>query len=369
MNTRTNHLQRLAGALLLALAAGAASAQQTLEEQRHWAVYDQHDLVSSGSVPADHPDANLLNAWGLAFNPFGVAWVANNHSGTSTLYDGDGNPQSLIVTIPTPGAAIGGSPTGIVFNASNAFTVTAGSASGPARFLFATEDGIIAAWAPAADATHALKVADSSAWGAIYKGLALSAGGTGQLLYATDFHNARVDVFDGHFAPVTLPAGAFTDPGLPRGYAPFGIQAIGGDIYVTYALQDAYKVDDVAGEGAGYVDIYDPNGRLLRRFAAGDVLNAPWGIALAPAGFGAFANTLLIGNFGDGHINAFDPVTGSSVGALRGANHRPLQIDGLWGIGFGNGSAKQPVDTLFFAAGPQDESAGVYGRIDAHPDY
>jgi len=326
--------------------------------------YQQHTLVSDGSIAADHTDPNLVNAWGVAFNPFGVVWVANNHSGTSTLYDGMGNPQSLIVAIPSPTDVSGGSPTGIVFNASSGFTVSNGTATGPSRFLFATEDGVIAGWAPNVDTTHALRAVDNSAGGAIYKGLALSAGGSGQLLYATDFHNGKVDVFDSKFAPVSLSAGAFVDAKIPSGFAPFGIQAINGDIYVTYAMQDADRHDDVHGRGLGYVDVYDPNGKLLHRVASRGQLNAPWGMALAPAGFGRFGGSLLVGNFGDGRINAYDLKSGTPLGALRDAQHVPLQIDGLWGIAFGNGFVSQPVDTLFFAAGPGDEAHGAYGRID-----
>ena len=360
MSSRST-ITRSATALALAFALGSAS----LIAQHGSTGYVQHNLVSDGSVAADHTDANLVNAWGVAFNPFGFAWVANNHTGTSTLYDGDGNPQSLVVSIPTPTAHAGGSPTGIVFNASSGFIVSGASASGPSRFLFATEDGVIAGWAPSADGTHAIMAVDNSPANSIYKGLALSAGGSGQMLYASDFHNAKVDVFDATFAPVTLAAGAFTDPGIPAGFAPFGIQAIGGDIYVTYAMQDADAEDDVHGRGLGYVDVYDPNGALIRRVASRGELNAPWGVALAPAGFGTYSNDLLIGNFGDGRINVFDLKNGTPAGELRGADNRPIEIDGLWGLAFGNGLANQPVNTLFFAAGPNDEANGLYGRIDA----
>jgi len=361
MKSHSTITRGIAAAVALALAFGSAS----LIAQHGKAGYVQHNLVSDGSIAADHTDANLVNAWGVAFNPFGFVWVANNHTGTSTLYDGDGNPQALVVSIPTPTADSGGSPTGIVFNASSGFAVTGASGSGPSRFLFATEDGVIAGWAPAADPTHAIMAVDNSIGDAIYKGIALSAGGSGQLLYATDFHNAKIDVFDATFAPVALAASAFVDPGIPAGFAPFGIQAIGGNIYVTYAMQDADAVDDVHGKGLGYVDAYDPNGNLIRRVASRGALNAPWGLAVAPAGFGAFSHDLLVGNFGDGVINAFDLKNGTPTGELRGADNRPLAIDGLWGIAFGNGLANQPVNTLFFAAGPNDEANGLYGRIDA----
>jgi uncharacterized protein (TIGR03118 family) len=200
--------------------------------------------------------------------------------------------------------------------------------------------------------------------GAVYKGLALGASGTGALLYATDFHNAKVDVFDGSFHPVTLSAGAFRDPALPRGYAPFGIQAINGDIYVSYAKQDAAREDDVPGPGFGFVSVFDPVGHFLRRLITRGELNAPWGMALAPASFGRFGNRLLVGNFGDGAINAYDLDTGHFDGPLRGEHGKPIRIDGLWGIAFGNGLQHQPTNTLFFASGPQDEKHGLYGRLD-----
>ena len=359
MKSRSTIARCIGGALALAFAFGST----TLVAQHGKTGYLQHNLVSDGAISADHIDANLVNAWGIAFNPFGFVWVANNGTGTSTLYDGDGNPQSLVVNIPTPTADSGGNPTGIVFNASSGFVVTTTTGSGPSRFIFVTEDGVVAGWSPSADVTHAVMAVDNSASGAIYKGVALSGGGNGQLLYATDFHNNKVDVFDSTFAPATL-AGTFTDNTLPAGFAPFGIQAIGGDIYVTYALQDADAKDELHGKGLGYVDVYDPNGNLIRRVASRGVLNAPWGMALAPAGFGELSHSLLIGNFGDGHINAFDPFRGVPLGALLSPDHNAIAIDGLWGIAFGNGFDNQPVNTLFFAAGPNDEADGLYGRID-----
>lgn len=355
----------IARSMSIAFVGAVTCASVPLLAQHGKTAYVQHNLVSNGAIAADHVDANLVNAWGVAFNPFGFSWVSNNHTGTSTLYDGNGNPQSLVVNIPTPTADNGGAPTGIVFNASSGFVVSGASGSGPSRFLFATEDGVIAGWSPAADLTHAIMAVDNSASDAIYKGVALSAGGNGQLLYATDFHNAKVDVFDSNFAPVALAPGAFTDAGIPAGFAPFGIQALGGNVYVTYAMQDADAEDDVHGRGLGYIDAYDPNGNLIRRIASRGALNAPWGLAVAPAGFGTFSNDLLVGNFGDGHINAFDLKNGTPTGELRDANNQPLAIDGLWGLAFGNGFANQPVNTLFFAAGPNDEANGLYGRIDA----
>jgi len=329
-------------------------------------VYTQRNLVSDGTVNAENTDPNLVNGWGVAFNPFGPLWVADNGTGVSTLYDGNGKVQPLVVTIPSPANVTDkGAPTGIVFNGSAGFVVTKDTTSGPARFIFATEDGVIAAWAPTVDATNAIRIVDNSAsTKAVYKGLALSAGGSGSLLYATDFHNGKIDVFDSKFKPVTMESGAFTDPALPAGFGPFGIQAINGDVYVSYAKQDQAKHDDVKGKGLGYVNVFDPNGKLIKRVASQGELNAPWGMALAPAGFGKFANRLLIGNFGDGRINAFDLASGEFIGTLTTADQKPIEIEGLWGITFGNGFLTQSVNSLFFAAGPGDEQHGLVGRID-----
>ena len=329
-------------------------------------IYEQRNLVSDGFVAADHTDTNLVNAWGLAFNPTGPVWVADNGAGVSTLYDGTGTAVSLVVQIPGPlTSAAAGSPTGMVFSASaTAFPVKVGNVSGPSRFIFATEQGTLAGWAPNIDLTHAFTVADSSSRNAIYKGLAVSANGTGFLLYATDFHNNKIDIFDSNFQPTKV-SGNFSDPFVPKDFAPFGIQAIGGNLFVTYALQDADKHDDVHGRGLGFVDVFDPNGVLLRRIAARGPLNAPWGLALAPAGFGKFSNSLLVGNFGDGRINAYDLVSGKFLGSLRGANHQPLEIEGLWGLAFGNGFAGQSVNRLYFTAGPGDEAHGLYGQLSA----
>ena len=336
--------------------------------------YRQTNLVSDIPGLARHTDPNLRNSWGTSTGPGLPIWVADNHAGAATLYDGQGNPQpgpgsrQLVVTIPAPrsaGPGAAGAPDGTVFNPTpDGFLVSRHGVSAPARFLFATEDGIIAGWSPAADTTHAIMAVDNSINNAIYKGLALGAGGSGQLLYAADFHNGKIDVFDGTFAPATV-SGGFMDTTLPAGFAPFGIQAIGGDVYVTYAMQDADAEDEVAGKGLGYVDLYDANGNLLRRIASRGDLNAPWGVALAPASFGALGSSLLIGNFGDGRINAFDAFRGVPLGGLLDADRKPIQIDGLWGIAFGNGLLNQPTNTLFFAAGPNDEADGLYGRIDA----
>lgn len=323
--------------------------------------------INSASNPysGSNADPHLVNAWGIAFNPQGFVWVANNGTSTSTLYDGDGVPQSLVVSIPA-GKAGPARPTGIVFNGSPAFVVTQGGVSGASAFIFAGEGGTISGWSPAVNMTNAVIAVDNGATGKIYKGLAIASVAGAPRLYAADFHNGVVDVFDGNFAPVVA-SGAFVDPTLPAGYAPFGIQAIGSEVFVSYAKQDAQAEDEVAGSGLGAVDVFDTAGNLLRRLIpAGAKLDAPWAMVMAPAAFGPFGNDLLVGNFGDGKINVFDPVSGAFLATLSNGNGTPLVFDGLWGLAFGNGINSQPTSTLFYAAGPADESNGVYGRIDFH---
>jgi len=355
-------------AILCASAITTASSQAPAEDSTAASkFYEVHNLVSDGFVPADHTDPDLVNPWGIAASPTSPFWVADNGTGVATIYDGNGVKASLVVTIPPPaGGAPPSAPTGMVASTGHDFVVTKGSVSGASRFIFATEDGTIAGWAPNVDATHAVIAVDNSASGAIYKGLALGGTGAGRFLYATDFHYNRVDVFDGSFHPVTT-AGGFSDPRIPSHYAPFGIQNILGNIYVTYAKQDDDAEDDVAGAGFGFVNVFDVNGNLIRRFASRGALNAPWGVALAPADFGRFSNSLLIGNFGDGRISAYDLATRDFKGQLRTGRGEEVEIEGLWGIAFGNGVAAQPPNTLFFAAGPGDEEHGVYGRIRAVP--
>ena len=320
---------------------------------------------SSNPYSSSNVDPQLVNAWGIAFNPAGFVWVANAGTSTSTLYDGNGALQSLVVSIPA-GAAGLASPTGIVFNASTHFVVSQGGTSGASAFIFVGEAGTVSGWSPGVNPNAAIQVVDNAAAGAVYKGAALASSGGADFLFATDFHNGRVDVFDTNFAQVAV-AGGFTDPTLPAGYAPFGIQAIGGMLYVTFAKQDADAEDDVAGAGLGLIDVFDATGHFVKRLVdVGGPLNAPWGIALAPANFGPLSNALLVGNFGDGKINAFDATSGAFMGSLNKADGTPIVIDGLWGIAFGNGINNQPTNTLFFAAGPADETHGVYGRIDAH---
>lgn len=321
--------------------------------------------ASTNPYNSANVDPKLVNAWGVAFNPVGFVWVANAGTSTSTLYDGNGMPQSLVVSIPA-GTAGAARPTGIVYNGTTDFVVSQAGVSGASPFIFVGEAGTVSGWSPGVNLTSAIKVFDGAAAGAVYKGLALASSGGANFLYATDFHNARVDVFDATFTKVVA-AGGFVDPAPRAGYAPFGIQAIGGSIYVTFAKQDVAAHANVDGAGLGIVDVFDTTGHFVKRLVdAGGPLNAPWGVALAPANFGPFSNALLVGNFGDGKINAFDVTTGALLGTLSNAGASPIAIDGLWGLAFGNGINGQPTNTLFFSGGPSGETHGVYGRIDLH---
>jgi uncharacterized protein (TIGR03118 family) len=335
-------------------------------------------VADTAGGTAGNTDTNLVNPWGVSI-PAGSApaWVANNHTETSTLYDGNGKPQPhaapLVVSF-APNGAVTFDPTGIVHNTSTTdFTVTSAGISGVAKFLFDGEGGMLAGWNPTVDATHAITMY-TDVGGAVYKGLAVAQNAGQSFLYATDFHNGKVDVFNSTFAKQTTSATAFTftDPGVPAGYAPFGIQAIANgaagatQIYVTYAKQQAPDNHDNAnGAGLGYVDIYDTNGKLIKQLvAAGGALNAPWGVALAPSDFGTLSGALLVGNFGDGNINAYDAAAGTSIGTVKDSSGKAIATPGLWGIAFGNDANNQPHNTLFFAAGTNNEANGSYGRID-----
>lgn len=351
----------LAAGLGLALAATAPVSAANINSQN---LYSVHDLVADQIGQAAKVDPNLVNGWGLTRGPTTPWWVSDNGTDKSTLYQGSGNILSLVVDVPTR-------PTGTVFNISLSaggtdFKVGNGGTPQPARFIFATEDGTILGWNPAVAPTTAVLGADRSSAGAIYKGLAIGTSSGAYFLYAADFHNARVDVFDTNFALQDW-SGAFVDPGIPAGFAPFGIQELGGVIYVTYAKQDADAEDEVAGEGLGYVSAFGTDGSFLGRVASRGELDAPWGLAWAPADFGKFSGDLLVGNFGDGRIHAFalGEDGWEARGVIKGTDHRPISIDGLWGIGFGNGAAAGPTTTLFFAAGPDDEAHGLFGSIKA----
>ena len=320
--------------------------------------FTQTNLVSDIPGMAKTTDPDLVNPWGVSFSDASPFWVSDNGTGLVTLYNGAGVKQGLVVTVPPPGDA---APTGQVFNGNPA------NFSG-SHFIFATEGGTIASWT--GGTTAALSY--TSPVGAVYKGLAMASNSQGTFLYATDFHNGAIDVFDSNFAKATL-SGSFTDPSLPAGYAPFNIQTIGGKLYVTYAVQDAAKHDDVSGPGNGIVDVFDANGNFIHRLISnGSSLNSPWGMTIAPTGFGNFGNDLLVGNFGDGTINAFDPSTGNFLGQLDGANGKPLINLGLWDLTFGNGGNGGSKSDLFFTAGiPGDgmvEDHGLFGAIAPTPE-
>jgi uncharacterized protein (TIGR03118 family) len=337
--------------------------------------YVQTNLVSDVPGLAAHTDPNLRNPWGTSTGPGLPIWVSDNAAGVTTLYDGAGNPQpgtknQLVVSIPAPPAAgpgAAGSPTGTVFNpTTDGFVVSKGGASGPSRFLFATEDGLIAGWNPNVDRTHAVIAVDrsnvldtSGAVGAVYKGLALVTTQVGTFLYATNFRFGTVEVFDSQFNLVKT----FTDARVPAGFAPFGIHNIGGNLFVTFAEQDAAKHDDVAGAGHGFVDEFSPNGDLVQRLVTGGKLDSPWAVTMAPPAFGAFGGDILIGNFGDGHINAFEPSNGEFAGQLRDQTGTPTTIPGLWGLRFPTGSLNVPANTLYFTAGINHEADGLLGTL------
>ena len=345
------------GSLALAIALFAAAVGLGTA----WAAspaYTVTPLVSDGATPAPLTDASLVNGWGLSAGPTTPWWASDNGTNVSTLYSGTGAKVPLTVSVP-------GSPSGTVFNSSATdFVVSQNGSSGAARFLFSTESGTILGWTPSVNGTVAVVGADRSSVGAVYKGLAIA----NDRLYATDFHNGRVDVFDASFKLITT-TGGFKDPKVAKGFAPFGIQTLGGDIFVTYAKQDADRHDDVAVAGQAYVDEFTPDGQLVAHVVNSGKknapLNAPWGLALAPATFGGVGGDLLVGNFGNGRISAYTKRGSAWVykGQLRLGDGTPIAIDGLWAIAFGNGSAAGPTDTLYFLAGPSGEQHGLFGSI------
>lgn len=323
--------------------------------------YQITKLVADEPGVAALTDPNLVNAWGLSRSATSPWWVADNGTGVSTLYNGVGAKIPLTVTIPTElGGVPPSAPTGTVFNGTTDFKLPNNS---PARFLFATENGTIAGWN---GGTSAVNKVDHAGW-AVYKGLAIGQVGGANYLYAANFFAGTVEVYDANFTPHSFGPNAFKDWSIPEGYAPFNVQAIGDRLYVAYAKQDEDKIDEVAGHGNGFVDAYSLDGMLKLRLHSGYWMNAPWGIALAPADFGRFSNMLLVGQFGSGQIAAFDPMTGHFRGLLRGAPSRPLKIDGLWALSFGNGAAAGPINTLYFTAGTDDEVHGLFGTITPLP--
>jgi uncharacterized protein (TIGR03118 family) len=335
-------------------------AAATLVTLSHTAIaqrYSEVDLISDIAGRAARLDTNLVNPWGVAPGGSGTFWVSDNGKGVSTLYQPDGAISGLVVSIP------GGPPTGVVFAspADSAFTIPSADTTARAIFIFVTEEGTIAAWSPTLTPTAAIEVAATPE--AIYLGVALGGTGDGSRLYAANFHTGAIDIFNRHFQAVTI-AGSFVDPGLPAGYGPFNIANIDGQLYVAYAQQDANHEDEVPGPGLGIVDVFDLNGTFVRRLISnGGALNAPWAIVKAPPAFGAFGGDFLVGNFGDGMINAFDS-NGAFVGAVQDTFGNPRVIPGLWGLSFGRlASGPEVANRLYFAAGIADETHGLFGYL------
>jgi uncharacterized protein (TIGR03118 family) len=357
--------------------------------------YSETDLVVNKSVSgvptltdangvvhvAKFFDPNLVNPWGISESSASPFWISDNGAGVSTLYDTTGAPRPLVVSIPAPGEPLGngGTPTGTVFNiaggASGGFMISGVTSGGlpttqPAVFLFSTEDGTILGWNPGVNpmgfdpakaGTYAIIAAQTS--GAIYKGLAIATDSGGATrLYVPNFHAGTVDVFDTSFHPVTT-SGGFADNGLPKGYAPFNVARVGGKLFVTYAVQDEDAEDDVAGMGHGIVNTFDFQGHLMQRFATHGQLDSPWGVTMAPAGFGPLAGTLWIGNFGNGHINAYNPSTGEFIDKVRDTHGQAIVIDGLWSLQVGNGGSGGLANTIYFTAGPNGEQDGLFGSL------
>jgi uncharacterized protein (TIGR03118 family) len=355
------------GLAAVVIVAGGIAAATAAASGKDDGRYTVHSLVSDQAGKADTTDPNLVNAWGIAASSTSPWWINDNGKDVSTLYNGDGVPQPAGTPLVV---SVDGGPTGIVFNGSPGFVVDDGNGhSGPSVFMFATEDGTIRGWNPAVPppprSTKSFVVVDRSGEAAVFKGLAIA----GDKIFATDFHNAKVDVFDSSFNQIT---GGFADPKLPKGYAPFGIQNLNGNIYVTYAKQDADAHDEIDGHGLGIVDEYSTGGALLARVAQHGELNAPWGLAMAPSDFGKASGDLLVGNFGDGRINVFEPKKNGKFetkSQLKGEKGKDIVIDGLWGLGFGNGSGSGATNALYFAAGPDGEAHGLFGRIEVAPGH
>jgi uncharacterized protein (TIGR03118 family) len=387
MNPITRFLSPGAIIAALALGATAATADEGGDFHRHHNAYAVTPLVADIAGAAAVLDPVLQNAWGVAFTPAGSPfWVNDNATGCSTLYSGDGTTVPLQVAIPLPGNIIPASschtvdpnsppavtpaaPTGIIWNPSTGFLVPGTKL--PATFIFATEDGTLSAWTgglnPADNAVLAIdnSASPTAAGGAVYKGLVVGVNVKGVFLFATNFRAGTIDVFgptgsNGLFTPATTD-GNFADPGIPPGYAPFGISNIDGDLFVTYAKQNAQKHDDVAGHGHGFVDVFDTDGHLLRRLASRGPLDSPWGVARASYAFGRFSGDILVGNFGNGRINVFGE-DGRFIDELHDTDGKPLVIGGLWTLTLGGGRASSS-DTLYFTAGPDGETHGLFGTI------
>jgi uncharacterized protein (TIGR03118 family) len=341
----------------------------------------QTNLVSDLPGVAQNLDPQLVNPWGITHSSGSPFWVSDNGAGVSTLYKTDGTKQALVVNIPgcPPADPLGtdGKPTGAVFNidqgATGGFKVSANGKTGVPAFLFATEDGTIVGWAPSVDGTHGIIAVPENCGHAVYKGLAIAQTGNACsppdplacafFLYAANFQTGKVDQFDTNFHVVN----SFTGPNLEAGFSPFNVAVIGGKLYVAYAVRNPHTGDNVPGKGSGIVDVFDLDGNFHQRLAEGGHLKAPWGMAIAPANFGTLAGKLWIGNFGDGHINVFDPDKGAFIDQVRDTNGKPIVIDGLWGLIVGNGGNGGRTDTIYFTAGPNEEQHGLFGSLTPSP--
>jgi uncharacterized protein (TIGR03118 family) len=385
---RTKHIRLnwLCAGALLAAAAGSLAAQTTSAPPNNYLV---HNLVSDLANTADHQDPNLVNPWGLGFGPTPF-WVGNNGKGTATLYDGIGAVIPLVVAIPQAGdAGTAGPVTGVMFNAfasnSSAFDVQAGM---PALFIFCSEDGVISGWNEVVSGPKASILFDNSKSGAIYTGCAVGGTAAAPYLFAANFHAGTVDVYDGNLdlnpAPYSqsgLPepysgSSSFSNPAIPAGFAPFNVQNIDGTLFVTYAEQDAKKYASVGGPGNGYVAMFNLDGSLIANLVSQGALNSPWGMAIAPANFGPFAGALLVGNFTDGKINAYNATSGAWLGTLNDATGNPIAIPGLWSLDFGGGAQGEDPGTLYITAGigggPNNDpvqSHGLLASIQAAPSF
>lgn len=337
--------------LCLLVFVGSLSAQNS---------YYVHNLVSDLTGMADHVDPNLVNPWGNGFSSGSPFWIGNNGTGTSTLYEDDGTAIPLVVTIPAAGGATTpGKVTGVVFNGNaNSFLISGQTPS----FIFCTQDGTISGWSPKVSMTKAQIMIDNSASGAQYKGCALGGTATAPMLYAADYGTGKVVAWDINLKPAVV---GFVNSAIPSGFAPFNIQNLGGTLYVTYAPQ---STSTATAAGGGYVSTYDMTGAVIGNLSGTTVLNSPWGVAIAPATYGKYANMVLVGNFGDGTIHAFDPMSGALMGTLEDSSSNPITIDGLWSLNFGNGKASDSA-TLYFTAGIQNQAHGLFGSIQAAPSF
>jgi uncharacterized protein (TIGR03118 family) len=334
--------------------------------------FSQTNLSADVAGVAANTDSTLINPWGLARGTTGPWWISSNGNGQSHLFDGTGAKRALVVNVPSATGGVG-SPTGTVFNASPNFSVSQ-AASSAALFLFATEDGTISGWDPNVDVFNAIVTVNHNG-SASYTGLTIAEVGDSLYLYAANFLSGNVDVFNGAFQPVQFSEHPFQDPLVPKDYAPFNVQNIGQNIYVTFAAHDGSGKKSRHGAGLGYVDVFNGRGKLLQRLGNGPWMNAPWGVSVAGGDFGEFSHAVLVGNLGSGNIAAFDPISGDFIGLMKDLSGNVIAIDGLWALGFGdNGSVNSgaaaitgPFNALYFTAGPQQEQHGLFGYLAPSP--